>query len=225
MNAFSTFYQIVIRDDSESEPRWPALIALLVVGGLNLALSEQISFGPRWALPILIALLSVPTVITHRARLHAINQMLGYIIVGIETIALIGSVGLLVSVLVHGGEKPVPLLQSAGLLWISNILVFALWYWRLDAGGPHARNACNGHTRGAILFPQMTIPDDSPNKDRNWEPHFIDYLFLAFNNSTAFSPTDAPVLSRWAKILTMLQSSISLIIVAFLAARAVNILH
>jgi len=191
---------------------------------LNLALSDQISFGPRWVLPIIIALLSIPTVITHRAQLNQINQFLGYLIIGIETLALIGSVCLLVSVLIHGGEKPIPLLKSAGALWISNILIFALWYWRLDAGGPHARNACDGHTRGAILFPQMTIPDDSPNKDRNWEPHFVDYLFLAFNNSTAFSPTDAPILSRWAKVLTMLQASISLVIVALLAARAVNIL-
>jgi len=224
MNAFSTFYELMVRDDHESEPRWPALVALLVVAGLNLALSDHISFGPRWLLPLVIALLSIPTVLTHRARLNRINQILGYTTLAIETIAIIGSVGLMVVVLTQGGEKPIPLLRSAGLLWISNILVFALWYWRLDAGGPHARNAFDGHTRGAILFPQMTIPNDSPNKDKSWEPHFVDYLFLAFNNSTAFSPTDAPVLSRWAKVLTMLQASISLVIVALLAARAVNIL-
>lgn len=200
------------------------MVALLAVGGLNFALPESVSFGPRWGLIVLIALLSVPTVMTHRARLHELNQILGYIVTGVETFALIASVCLLVSLLTKGKEAPIPLLKSAGLLWMTNIIVFALWYWRLDAGGPHKRDACNGHTRGAILFPQMTLPDDSPAKDPDWSPQFLDYLFVAFNNSTAFSPTDAPIMSRWAKVLTMLQASISLVIVALLAARAVNIL-
>jgi len=224
MNPIPQVQPVAQDNESGSEPRWPALVALLAVGGLNLALSAQISVGPRWVLPLVVALLSIPTVLTHRAKLNKANQILGFIIAGIETIALIGSVCLLVWVLIHGGEKPIPLLQSAALLWISNVLIFALWYWRLDAGGPHERDAIPGHTRGAILFPQMTIPNDSPNKDKDWEPQFVDYLFLAFNNSTALSPTDAPVLSRWAKVLTMMQASISLIIVVLLAARAVNIL-
>jgi len=224
MNTIPQMQPVVQGRETASEPRWPALVALLAVGGLNLALSNQVSLGPRWWLPAIVALLSIPTILTHRTNLNKANQILGYIVAGVETIALIGSVCLLIAVLIHGGEKPVPLLRSAALLWISNVLIFALWYWRLDAGGPHERDAVPGHTRGAILFPQMTIPNDSPNKDKDWEPHFVDYLFLAFNNSTALSPTDAPVLSRWAKVLTMTQASISLIIVVLLAARAVNIL-
>jgi len=224
MNPIPQMQPVVQGRETASEPRWPALVALLAVGGLNLALSNQVSLGPRWWLPAIVALLSIPTILTHRANLNKANQILGYIVAGVETIALIGSVCLLIAVLIHGGEKPVPLLRSAALLWISNVLIFALWYWRLDAGGPHERDAVPGHTRGAILFPQMTMPNDSPNKDKDWEPHFVDYLFLAFNNSTALSPTDAPVLSRWAKVLTMTQASISLIIVVLLAARAVNIL-
>ncbi len=113
------------------------------------------------------------------------------------------------------------LLRSAGSLWIANVLIFALWYWHLDAGGPNARNKVEDHTDGAFLFPQM-VPGIS--EDRAWSPHFIDYMFLAFNTSTALSPTDAPVLSRWAKLLMMVQSLISLTIVILLAARAVNIL-
>jgi uncharacterized membrane protein len=207
-----------------SEPRWPALVAILVVGGLNLAQPKSISFGPSWGLLVVIILLSIPTILTHRAQLDELNQMFGYLVAGVETFALVASVCALVSLLPKGTEAPIPLLKSAALLWITNIIVFALWYWRLDAGGPHKRDACDGHTRGAFLFPQMTLDDDSPAKQRNWSPLFVDYLFLAFNTSTAFSPTDSPVLSRWAKVLTMLQSGISLTIITLLAARAVNIL-
>jgi uncharacterized membrane protein len=111
-------------------------------------------------------------------------------------------------------------------MWITNILVFALWYWRLDAGGPHKRDTRAGHPDGAILFPQMTMSEEAliEAKQKNWSPNFVDYLFFAFNTSTAFSPTDAPVLTRWVKVLMMLQSLLSLLIIALLAARAVNIL-
>jgi len=117
-------------------------------------------------------------------------------------------------------------LFSAASLWLTNILVFALWYWRLDAGGPHKRDERPGHTEGAFLFPQMTMSKDALRQtgQRLWSPNFIDYLFLAFNTSTAFSPTDVPVLARWAKVLMMMQSLLSLLIIALLAARAVNIL-
>jgi len=111
-------------------------------------------------------------------------------------------------------------------LWVTNIITFAVWYWRLDAGGPHKRNMRDAHSDGAFLFPQMTmeVPCESDNEQENWAPLFIDYLFLAFNTSTALSPTDVPVLSRWAKVLMMIQSAISLAVVALLAARAVNVL-
>ena len=139
---------------------------------------------------------------------------------------MIASVGLLVSALPKHKEGPQELLLSAGSLWITNILVFALWYWRLDAGGPHQRDKRPGHTEGAFLFPQMTMSRDALEEAglRDWSPNFADYLFLAFNTSTAFSPTDVPVLARWAKLLMMVQSVMSLLIIALLAARAVNML-
>src|SRR5262249_13931288 len=100
------------------------------------------------------------------------------------------------------------------------------WSCRLDAGGPHGRDTRVAHTHGAFLFPQMTLSPEVrviARVDR-WSPNFFDYLFLAFNTSTAFSPTDTAVLTRWAKVLTMIQASISLAVLAVLAARAVNIL-
>ena len=123
-------------------------------------------------------------------------------------------------------QSPGDLLKSAAALWITNILVFASWYWRLDGGGPAARDAREVHKDGAFLFPQMTLPQNIKEQmgEQCWSPNFVDYLFLAFNTSTAFSPTDSPVLSRWAKLLMMVQALISFATVALLAARAVNIL-
>ncbi len=136
------------------------------------------------------------------------------------------SLAILVSRLPSHKDPPADLLRAAGALWVSNILIFASWYWRLDAGGPNQRDLKRSHTDGAFLFPQMVLDPDLRKEmgEDKWRPGFIDYLFLAFNTSTAFSPTDVPVLSRWAKALMMVQSAISLAAIAILAARAVNIL-
>jgi hypothetical protein len=149
------------------------------------------------------------------------TRVLTFVANGIITIAMIVSLMLLVQGIPKHLETPKGLLRSAGALWVTNILNFALWYWKLDGGGPLRRELPNGMSKSSFLFPQMMRPERS---DPSWIPNFVDYLFLAFNTSTAFSPTDTAVLSRWAKLGTMLQSLISLTIIALLAARAVNIL-
>jgi uncharacterized membrane protein len=168
----------------------------------------------------------IPTIVSHWAGQHHLDRILGFTVTSLVTIEMIVSVVLLVGALPSHRESPTALLLSATAIWVSNILVFALWYWRLDAGGPHGRDASPGHADGAFLFPQMTMwPDAKAAAGQEmWSPNFIDYLFLAFNTSTAFSPTDTPVLARWGKALMMLQSLISLTVVTVLAARAVNIL-
>jgi Protein of unknown function (DUF1345) len=209
----------------ETEPRWPALVALLAVSGLSAALPASLAVMPRWVLLVLVMTLLVPTIITHRRGMHALNQTLGYVVNGVVTGAMVVSLALLISALPARTQTPVELLCSAVSLWITNILVFALWYWRLDAGGPNHRDQRMGHPDGAFLFPQMISQDAQAATEAHvWSPNFIDYLFLAFNTSTALSPTDVPVLSRWAKLLMMLQAMISLTVVVLLAARAVNIL-
>jgi hypothetical protein len=210
----------------EPEPRWPALVAVLSVGGIYAALPRYLILGPRWLFPGVVFGLLVPTVITHVHGHHFLNRLFGFTVNGVVTACLIASVALLIEELPAHRESPTKLLLSAASLWVSNVLVFALWYWRLDAGGPHGRDTRPGHTDGAFLFPQMTLqpPPAVAEPARLWSPEFVDYLFLAFNTSTAFSPTDAPVLARWAKALMMLQSLISLTVLALLAARAVNIL-
>ena len=210
------------------EPRWQAALALLAVGGLYMALPRQISHtGPRWLLLSIVAALLIPTVITLRLKKHALNQVFGFMVLGVVTLAEIWSLYLLLWSLPAHTLTPGHLLRSAGALWLSNVIVFALWYWRLDAGGPHERDRIPGHTDGAFLFPQMTMTDDPSRLPGTplWSPHFLDYLFLAWNHSTAFSPTDVAVLSRWAKVLVMVQSSISFVTVALLAARAINIIQ
>jgi hypothetical protein len=208
-----------------AQPVWPAVLAVLAVGGLNLSLPEPLTFGPSWLLLVVVTVLLIPVLVARMRGSFELNQKLGYVLLWVVTAALVWSVWLLVLSLPRHTLAPLALLRSAAALWVTNVLVFASWYWRLDAGGPHARNLSTCHTNGDFLFPQMTLaPGTQTPLDPAWSPGFVDYLFLAFNTSTAFSPTDSPVLSRWAKVAMMVQSSISLVTLALLAARAVNIL-
>jgi hypothetical protein len=201
------------------EPRWPAIVAMLADGLISYALPERLSVGPRWLLFSVIFVLLIPIIFTYRIGRYDLTRIFTFAANGSVTLALIGSLGLLIQGLPHHNETPGTLLVSAGLLWITNVLVFALWYWKLDAGGPLGR--AQPGAKSSFLFPQMTA---SCEGYQPWLPMFLDYLFLAFNTSTAFSPTDTAVLARWAKVMMMLQSLISLSIIALLAARAVNVL-
>ena len=213
-------------DRWDPEPRWPAFIAIIAVGGLYAALPGYLIIGPHWLFPTIVLMLLVPTVISHGTGHHEINRFFGFTVSLVVTIGMFASVVLLIRALPGHKETPTDLLRSASFLWFTNILVFALWYWRLDAGGPHGRDKRFGHPQGAFLFPQMTMTSEAriDAGEHGWSPNFADYLFLAFNTSTAFSPTDVPVLARWAKLLMMLQSLVSLTVLVLLAARAVNIL-
>ena len=210
----------------DPEPRWPAWIAILAVGLLYTALPPYLIVGPRWLFLVIVLLLLLPIIITHFRDHHLLNRVFGLSVTSVVTLGLVVSVFMLIRALPEHLQSPTELLLSAASLWLTNILVFAVWYWRLDAGGPHGRDQRAGHSDGAFLFPQMTRPPETPTaaNPKQWSPNFVDYLFLAFNTSTAFSPTDVPVLARWAKIMMMLQSLISLTVIALLAARAVNIL-
>lgn len=202
------------------------MLALFAVGGLRLALPESLSVGPGWLLLVVVGFLIIPTVWARSRGNDKLNQWLGYLLTSIVTIDMVWSLYLLIAALPAHKESPGDLLRSAAALWVTNILVFASWYWRLDGGGPRARELSGVHKDGAFLFPQMTLNPETKLEmgEQYWSPGFVDYLFLAFNSSTAFSPTDSPVLSRWAKLLMMVQASISFATVALLAARAVNIL-
>ena len=208
------------------EPRWQAILALIAVGGIYTALPRGLSVGPRWLLFAIVMTLLVPAVIAHRKGRHSLNHLLGIITNSIITAALVMSVALLVGSLPSHQEAPRQLLFSAAALWLTNVLTFALWYWRLDGGGPFARSHRGLYGSRAFLFPQMQIEpsERSTLGIEKWSPGFVEYLFIAFNTSTAFSPTDTPVLQRWAKLFNIVQSLISLTIVAVLVSRAVGVL-
>ncbi len=210
-------------------PHWPAIVALIAVGALYLGLPESLSVGPRWLLLVIVLFLLIPISIAHSRGHLTIVRLLTLIANGLITASMIASIVFLIAGLPKHREQPEALLRSAAGLWLTNILVFALWYWRLDAGGPHARSRSKGMLNSAFLFPQMLERSDDNDEPEDkdaapWAPDFVDYLFLAFNTSTAFSPTDTAVLSRGAKLGMMTQSLISLTILVLIAARAVNIL-
>ena len=205
----------------------PALLALLALGGIYAVLSREMTIGPRWLLIGLIAMLLIPLVFSLRRGLWRRSRAIGIVILIVVTLAEAASTVFLVTNLIAGGrisdtphDMALVLLRDAGLIWLFNVLTFALWYWEIDAGGPGIRHR-EGYHSSDFVFPQLTMqrPEQAA-----WGPHFIDYLFLAFNTSTAFSPTDTLVLSPRAKLLMMTQSLISLAVLAIIAARAINTL-
>ncbi len=206
------------------EPRGQVIAAVLAVCAIYLALPRSLVVGPIWVLPTVIVMLLVPSVVSHRAGKQPLNRNLGLIINAVITLALIGSVILLVRTLPSHRASPLILLRSGGLLWLTNVIVFALWYWRLDGGGPTARHAQKKFGSTSFVFPQMQIPHEERAEFAcaRWRPHFVDYLFIAFTQSSTFGPTDAPLLARWAKILTMIQILISLSIIVLLISGGVG---
>jgi hypothetical protein len=214
-------------DIERPEPRWPVIVAACAAVALHFALPASLRPGTPWFLGIVVGGLVLAAIVFRRLGMHRQNAWASYGVLGALALGLMYGVVMLIVGLMRKTENGTELLTSAAVLWTSNVIVFASWYWRLDGGGPNERERLEAHTRGAFLFPQMTITPPSSDvslaEEEGWRPNFVDYLFLAFNTSTAFSPTDVPPLSRWAKCTMMLQSVISLATVVVLAGRAVNI--
>lgn len=214
------------KEIDDQEPRWAVVIALVAAGALYMVLARSLMAGPQWLPLACVAVLEIPAWIAIAYDREETAVVLGHLISATLTIFLGISVSLLVRKVVEGSEAPTELLRSAAALWVVNILVFAAWYWRLDAGGPLERGKRAGHRKGAFYFPQMSMPDEVRAEmcEKDWKPGFVDYLFLAFNTSTALSPADTSALTRWAKALMMIQALISITVIVLLAGRAVNIL-
>lgn len=204
-------------------PRWQALIGIIVLGIINIVLPPNLTLGPAWLLPVIEAILLLPLIlewIINRPLSHRVRRLLTFLLLGVVTLGMVSAVIFLLLTLSgsSGSTKAVSLLRDAALIWASNILVFSLWYWEVDGGGPTKRHEA-GHQAADFLFPQQVDGNTS-----GWAPHFFDYVFLAFTAATALSPTDTFPLSRPAKALMMVQAIISLVVIVLLAARAVNIL-
>lgn len=214
-------------DDTEEVivPSVAALAGILVTGLLYLVLPANVTIGPNWLLLLIEGVFTVPLLIdiltawdlSHRAR-----RMLVLIPLGLSTLALVIGVALFVFTLATNTNAN-NLLRGGALLWCFNILIFALWYWEIDGGGPWKRHI-SGPFPTDFLFPQQTNDFPQPTNVKRWEPHFLDYLFLAFTGATALSPADTYPLTRVAKTLMMMEGLISLTVIGILVARAVNIL-
>ncbi|WP_329142457.1 DUF1345 domain-containing protein [Streptomyces sp. NBC_01456] len=210
---------------TRGEPRWPSTLAVLVAVALQWLLPERLAIHPEWLLATLETALLIALVAANPFRIERGSRL--YRWAGLVLIAMISAANgwsavHLVIGLVRGseGSDAGPLLMTGGSIWATNVIVFALWYWEWDRGGPVARaRAVRAHVD--FLFPQMQALELAPE---HWEPQFPDYLYLSFTNATAFSPTDVMPLTRWAKMLMLVQSAVSLLTVVLVVARAVNIL-
>jgi hypothetical protein len=213
------------------ENLWPARLAILATIVLYGTLPGRLTVGPVWLLPALeVALLVALTVMApvRYVREALVQRLLAVGLIALINLANIGSLVLLIAALLHHGVaiqgRPLDgqtLLLASLQIWLTNVLVFSLWYWDLDRGGPIARHSAT-HREPDFLFPQMVTPECTRS---DWIPHYIDYLYVSFTNATAFSPTDTMPLTPWAKMLMAVQSLASLLTVALVAARAVNILQ
>lgn len=203
--------------------RWPAILAMLVIVAAYSVVSEKLTPVTRIMLPAFVVVGILLILLARMRGRHLVVRPIALVLIGSITLAEFVSTLLLVSILPRGGIAPTGLLRDAALIWIINVVTFALWYWEIDGDGPLMRRQ-RQYQASDFLFPQQANPQQANAERGKWSPEFIDYLFLAFNHSTAFSPTDTAVLSRRAKVLTMIQSALSLMTVAVLAARALNTL-
>jgi hypothetical protein len=232
--AFVTSPELVV---PRHEPRWHASLAVLAAMALYITLPPRLTIGPVWIAPLLVLTLLVPLsiLVPHRHRETIRTRFWSILLIAIVNFFNLASVLLLVASFFHpeknAAHTPGILLRTGSQIWATNILVFALWFWELDGDGPDARahaNTATEITNADFLFPQMQMTiagraDCNPNCiDPLWKPQFIDYLYLGFTNATAFSPTDVMPLSRWAKVLMIVEAVISLITIVIVVGRAIN---
>ena len=208
------------------EPRWPVVLTIVAVLFLLAALPGRIRLFPAW-FPYLVGVvvlapIAAAALASARARWLRIERtvtLIFCVVMGASTVANL--VNLIGEMIRRSAEiSGLQLLTSSVAVWVTNVLMFSLLYWQMDRGGPDTR--VNGPTKKPDwLFPQTGAGDDAPP---DWRPTFVDYLFLGFSTATAFSPTDALPLTSRAKMLMMLESSISLVTIVVVASRAINIL-
>ncbi len=210
---------------ARSEPLWPALASVLFAIALQLLLPHRLTVGPRWLLPALEAALLVGLAIASPRQIehaHRGRRLASVGLTALVSAANITSLALLSHELLHhGSPNGRQLIVAGSLIWLTNVLIFGLWYWQTDRGGP-GRRAAGDDGVPDLLFPQMA---DDRIEPVNWRPQFIDYLYVSLTNALALSPTDTMPLSPMAKSIMGVQSLVSLVTIGLVVARAVNILQ
>ncbi|MCW2934796.1 MAG: hypothetical protein JWM19_5758 [Actinomycetia bacterium] len=218
------------RRPTDGEARWQVTLATAAAIALQLPVYGRAQLvRPFWVLPAVQGLLLVGIVAANPRRINRESRLIRSAALALAALLSVANgwaAATLVSDIVHGKGPGTagPLLVTGGAIWLINVIIFALWYWEFDQGGPVARALATKPRYPDFLFANMTVSDNPDLCPRDWKPAFSDYLYLAFTNATAFSPTDTLPLSHWAKVAMTLQSLVSLITVALVVARAVNIL-
>lgn len=206
------------------EPRWPASLALASCAALYAVLPSRLVVGPKWLLPVLVVLPLIP--LSARRHRHPDEsswiRKVVIVLITIVTVANVASVALLVHRLLSSNvSQGTQLIYSAVAIWLTNVIIYGVWFWEIDRGGPH-RRAGSEDLWPDIQFPQMENPDLVP---KDWRPHFFDYLYTSFANGTSFAPADAMPLTLRIKILFASESAVSLVAIVVVGARAINILR
>ena len=217
-----------LRAAARGEHWWPVALAIIVVAGLHVALPAKYRVHPAWLAPAIILALLAVLIIGDPGRIDRQKTWLRIItdiMIAFLTVAnLFAAVHLVAAILTNNKlffSNAAGLLATGGVIWVTNVIAFGLWYWDLDRGGAAAR-AHHPYANPAFVFPEMLNTDYAPAA---WVPEFADYLSLAFWTATAFSPTDISAIKRWAKLLMMIEAMVSLGIGALVIARAINILQ
>ncbi|MGR4065371.1 MAG: hypothetical protein ACLQPV_07970 [Vulcanimicrobiaceae bacterium] len=224
----------VHRSTPSDEPRWHASVAVLAAMVLYATLPERLVLGPVWILPLIVLVVLVPLSVFAPSR-HAETdwqRAASIFLIAVLNFFNVASVVLLVYYLLfsknHADFAGQDILRHGTQIWLTNVIVFALWYWELDCGGPEPRahaEAATEFREADFLFPQMMLdPARIACVEQGWKPLFLDYLYLAFTDATAFSPTDVMPITRLAKMLMLLEATISLVTIAIILARAINII-
>ena len=213
------------RRHTDGERRWPAALAIAALIALQWLLPDRLTPGPRWLLPGAQLVLVVVVVAADPGRMKKDTPALRMAALGLIAVASLGtaySVAMLIRDITTGYDtgSAGQLLATGAGIYLMNVLTFAVWFWELDRGGPVAR-AAGTDPYPDFLFPPMTSPELA---QKDWEPKFADYLYVAFTNATAFSPTDTLPMSRGAKMGMALESAIALATAALVVAKAVNTL-
>lgn len=210
---------------ARGEPAWPAWVTVLSAIALQLLLPDRLTPGPKGLLAAMEGLLLIGLALATPRTLegvHPVRRRLALGLTGLVSAANIASLALLAHQLIHHGTPNGRELIGAGvLIWLTNVLIFSLWFWETDRGGPGKRAAAQDEAPD-FLFPQMS---DDRIEPEHWRPQFIDYLYVSLTNATAFSPTDTMPLSPRAKIVMGIQSLVSLVTLGLIVSRAVNILQ
>jgi hypothetical protein len=206
------------------EPRWPASLAVTAALLLYMTLPGTLTIGPGWVIPALEAALLIPLMVRapyrHREEVRVI-RLASLLLIALVNIAVVASLVLLVNLVLSGEAVTGRQLIFSGIqIWLTLILVFSLWYWEVDRGGPGIRGEAD-QAEPDFLFPQMATHELG---QADWMPGFVDYLYLSFTNATAFSPTDTMPLTVRAKVLMLVEASSSITTIVMVAGRAVNIL-